>query len=867
MILRVLPCWFLLLSRATFCLVMLSGAGLAPGQGTDQETTATSPRERLLLDSGWHFHLGDAADAGNKFDYPEVAHLDKTSTVEIGKEGQLPGDQNDAEAVNLGADVSFVQPGFDDSNWTVLNLPHDWAVSLPYQQSPDHDNIMHGSKPVGPTYPANDIGWYRRKFELPAGDKDKALWLEFDGVYRNSVAWLNGHCLGRAVSGYTSFYRDISKYANFGGANTLVVRVDATRYEGWFYEGAGIYRHVWLLRTSPVHVVPNGIFVYSKFPNNVPDGPAEVHAQVQMANASSLPASPVVDFQILDPEGKPADRAEMRGAFEGSGQAEIHAVLSVPSPELWSPDTPRLYTLVATVKSGGAIVDEVRTPFGIRTVAFDPNRGFLLNGKPCFIKGTCVHQDYAGLGIAVPDQVQVFRVARLKEMGSNGVRTAHNDPAPEFLDACDRQGMLVMDENRRMDSSPMTLADLKTMILRDRNHPSVFIWSLGNEEDITQRTPAGRKIAAAMVDVAHQTDPTRLTTAAMDFGWRDPGFAEVLDVIGCNYARGDSPDQAHWSYPARPMIGSETGSVLGTRGVYFDANVDGKVYHNDYGTSGTHSNFYLTGDKKNLTAEEWWKYYIARPYLSGIFIWTGFDYRGEPSPQTWPNIAAPFGAVDLCGFPKGAFYYYQSVWTDKPMLHLLPHWNAPKRTDKPLKVIAYTNCDEVELFLNGQSQGRQKVDPYSHAEWQVLYAPGTLSAKGYKAGQEAASDTVETTGPAVAIRLIPDRTSLRGDGEDVSMVTVEALDDHGRIVPDAQNPIHFQIQGGTILAVGNGDTASSEPDQGDQRSLFNGLAQVIVQAPRSAATITLTADSPGLQSATATLEADGSGPRPFVPQP
>ena len=807
------------------------------------------------MDFGWRFHLGEAPDAGMKFAYPEVHDLDKTQVKQIGQEGILAAAQPDPVAANLGGDVSFVQPAFDDSSWRILDLPHDWADELPFDQTADGN---HGYKPVGPGFDHNNVGWYRRVFTLTPADKSKALYLEFDGIYRNSLVWLNGHCLGREVSGYTGFYRDIGKYANFDGKNTLVVRVDASRFEGWFYEGAGIYRHIWLIKTAPLHIANNGVFVYSQFPNNVPEGAADIHMQVDLVNADSLSVDATASFGILDPSGQAVARAEQSGNVSSASPATLQAVASVASPRLWSPESPKLYTLVTTIKNGDRVVDQIKTPFGIRTLAFDANKGFLLNGQPYFIKGVCIHQDQGGVGIAVPDRLHYFRISQLKEMGANGYRTAHNPPSSELLDACDQLGMLVLDENRRMDTSPQNLDDLRWMIRRDRNHPSIFAWSSGNEEVGMQTTPEGGAVEKAMTDIVHMLDPSRSVTNAMNFGW-GIGFTDYLDVLGLNYTRNGDPDDFHWEYPAKPMLNTETGSSLTTRGVYDGSR--GRGYHAAYDQEGTHSNLLVDGVKKNLTGEEWWNYYVVRPYLSSVFIWTGWDYRGE---DHWPATSGSFGALDLCGFPKDIFYYYQSVWSGKPMLHLTPsHWNFT--AGKTLKVVANSNCEEVELFLNDVSLGKQTMPKYGHLEWQVPYAPGTLSAKGYVREQPTIETKLETTGVPVAIQLIPDRQGIHGDGKDISIVTVETVDDLGRVVPTAANLIQFHVEGGVLRGLGNGDPCTKEIDNTDSRTLFNGLAQALIQAPRQSGQITLTADSPGLKSASVTIEADRSGPAPLVP--
>ena len=821
-------------------------------QAFASEIDASSPRERLLMDFGWRFHLGEAPDAGTQFDYPEPTRLDKTIPKEIGLAGKLAAAQPDPVATNLGAGVSFVQPSFNDSDWRQLNLPHDWAIELPFDPKADSS---HGYKPLGPGYPANDIGWYRRTFTLPVEDKGDIFWLEFDGVYRNSVVWLNGHCLGRNPSGYSSFYFDIGKYVNFGGTNTVAVRVDASKFEGWFYEGAGIYRHVWLEKTEPIHIAHDSVFVYSQFKDNLPVGPADIHAQAQLDASSVGGPAPSVAFRVLDPDGRPVAQAQ---ASPGQDAATEQSVMTLPAPQLWSPDTPKLYTLVTTVSSGGQVVDEVKTPFGIRTIAFDPNKGFILNGKPTFINGTCNHQDFAGVGVAVPDRIQHVRIERLKEMGANAFRTAHNVPAPIVLDDCDQLGLLVLEENRRMDSSPQTLDDLRRMIRRDRNHPSIFAWSLGNEEVDIQGTPAGGAVAAAMAKVVHDLDPTRPTTAAMNFGW-GKGFTDFLDVIGLNYTRNGDPDKFHAAFPAKPIMNTETGSSLTTRGVY---GGDRGHYFLAYDRQGTHSNVLLTGVKKNLTAEEWEQYYAARPWISSVFIWTGFDYRGE---NHWPSVIASMGAIDLCGFPKDLFYYFQSAWGTKPMIHLLPDWTTSVKPGENIDVVCYTTCEEAELFLNGTSLGKQTVPKLGHVEWHVPYAPGTLSAKGYVGGQQTMETEVQTAGAPVALRLLPDRTVLRADGQDVSLVTVEAIDNQGHMTPLAKNQVHFHVEDGTLLGVGNGDPNSTESDIADQRTLFSGLALAIVQAPRQPGTITLTADSAGLASAKVTLSGQSDQNRSVLP--
>ena len=833
---------------------------------------APSPREKASLDFGWRFHPGDAPEAGAKFDYPEVTDLAKTRVDEVGKEGSL-ADVTEAAAKNIGSDVPFVRPDFDDHGWRQLDLPHDWAVELPFDPKAD---AMHGFKPVGPGYPQNSIGWYRREFDLPASDKGRTLWLEFDGVYRNSLVWLNGHCLGRHLSGYSSFRYDISKFANVGGKNTLVVRVDASRFEGWFYEGAGIYRHVWLEKTGPIAIAPDGLFVWSQFQNNEPKGLAEVHIQTRLRGAST---GATVRSELIDPAGRSLGQSYRTMTGSASKPVESKFYLCPPNidldlmtppgdkvifqePVLWSPESPKLYKLVTTVEIDSNVVDRVETEFGIRTIAFDPGKGFLLNGKPYFLKGTCEHQDHAGVGIAMPDALQYFRVKRLKEMGSNALRTSHNPPTPELLEACDRLGMLVMDEARRMDTNAVVLDDLRSLVLRDRNHPCVFLWSLGNEEVPLQGNKASgtnadlahavaEQVATVMQNVVHETDPTRLCTVAMN-GGIGSGFSKVIDVQGWNYTWAGDPDKYHASHPDKPQIGTETASTRSTRGIYqTDTN---RGYLSAYDVNTTHY-LAINGKKNNLTAEGWWQYYAARPFMSGVFNWTGFDYRGEPVPYKWPCIASHFGCIDLCGFPKDTFYYYQAWWSDRTVLHLLPHWNWTGATND-IDVWCYSNCKDVELFLNGVSLGKKPMPRNGHLQWTVKYAPGTLSAKGYDGDKVVAETKVETTGAPASVRLVADRSTIASDGQDVSVITVTATDAQGRPVPVADNLIHFELKGaGKIIGVGNGDPSSHESDKANERKLFNGLAQVIVQSTRTAGPIELTATAEGLKSATIRIEA------------
>jgi beta-galactosidase len=583
----------------------------------------------------------------------------------------------------------------------------------------------------------------------------------------------------------------------------VAVKVDASQFEGWFYEGAGIYRHVWLVKTAPIAIAPDGIFVSSKFKNNVPGYKVEVDIQTQLSNSQTNAAQATVTQEIISPKGKSIAKLEQSVNVQAGSKGEAKSTIIFPNPALWSPESPKLYNLVTTVESGGQIVDRQETGFGIRTVAFDANRGFLLNGKPYELKGTCNHQDHAGVGAALPDALQYFRIAKLKEMGDNACRTSHNPPTPELLEACDRLGMLVMDENRLLGSDEENLRRWKGQIRHDRNHPSVAIWSIANEEFGVQGTPTGRQVAETMQNLVKQLDPTRPVTYAAPVGNDFSGINSIIEVRGWNYHIGESNmDAYHAAHPAQPNVGTEQASTVSTRGIYTNDAARGYVSAYDIGAT-----------KWSNTAEDWWSFFAARPWLSGGFVWTGFDYRGEPTPYGWPCVNSHFGILDTCGFPKDNFWYYQAWWTDKPVLHLLPHWNWPGQEGTEIEVRALSNCEEVELFLNGRSLGRQTMKKNSGLKWMVKYAPGVLSAKGYHGGKVIAETRVETTGAPAAVRLAPDRSTINADGEDVSVFTVSVTDAQGRIVPVATNLVHFELSGpGRIIGVGNGDPSCHEPD-------------------------------------------------------
>ncbi|HWG38516.1 MAG TPA: beta-galactosidase GalA [Terriglobales bacterium] len=799
----------------------LSAAALATPLSSDAATFAVPagpalpapaalPRRREQLDLGWRFHLGDADDAAADFGL---------------------GRNQETFAKTTGA-VRAARANFDDRAWSEIELPHDWAVDLPFVEDPAL--VAHGSKPLGRKYPATSIGWYRRVFQLPGEDAGQRLRLDFDGVFRHAMVFFNNAFLGESFSGYAPFGFDLTDLANPGAENVLVVRADATLGEGWFYEGAGLYRHVWLTRTPPLHFEPDGVAVRSE----VRSRRALVTVAAEVTNAGDAAASVRLAVSV---GGIRARSAQTEVAPWST--TELTAVAAIANPDLWSLERPHLYQAECGLEGAGG-GDAISIPFGIRGLRFDADQGFFLNNERVELQGTCNHQDHAGVGAALPDRLQSYRIERLQAMGCNAYRTSHNPPTPELLDACDRLGMLVLDETRMMASTPEGLSQLERLIRRDRNHPSVVMWSLGNEEPL-QGTEAGGRILASMKRLAKKLDPTRPVTLAMNGGW-GRGASLVVDVQGFNYGNGGGSaqtaphiDDFHRRFPRQPCFGSETASAVSTRGIYANDKERGYVSAYDVNFPGY-----------ALNAEGWWKIFAVRKFLAGGFAWTGFDYRGEPSPYGWPCISSHFGILDTCGFPKDSFYYYQSWWTAKPVLHLFPHWNWAGSEGQPIEVWCHTNLEEVELLLNGRSLGSRRVEPQGHAAWTVPYAAGVLSARGRsKSGVEVTSTRV-TTGPPAALALRPDRTGLRADGEDLSVVAVEVRDAAGHLVPTASNLVRFTLDGpGRILGVGNGDPSSHEPDHASQRSAFNGLCMVLVQSRRSAGTVVLEATADGIASA------------------
>jgi beta-galactosidase len=791
--------------------VALSASSLAAGHAqallgrypfpAPENSAKVSPRERLLFDFAWKFFQGHGSDPLRDLGF-----------------GMGQGD------FAKSGSFEFATEKLDDSKWRSLDLPHDWAVELPFIR--DEEQQSHGYKPLGRRYPETSVGWYRRTFDIPKEDSERRIWVEFDGAFRSALIFLNGYFIGRNDNGYAPFRFDLSDFLRYGEKNYLVVRMDASFGDGWFYEGAGIYRHVWLTKTDGLHLGYCDSVVRTALTGNA----ATLSLTTVVQNEGRPVENCRVRWQIVDAAGKTAATAEAPSqSISADGSATFTATANLANPALWSPETPNLHFAVVTVESAGKPRDAERITFGIRDIRWDADRGFLLNGKRVEIKGTCNHQDHAGVGAALPDRLQWYRLAILKEMGGNAVRTSHNLPTPEWVEACDRMGMMMMCETRLMNSNPEGLAQLEVMIKRFRNSPSIILWSMGNEEWIMMFQPQGVRVIDDMIARSHELDPTRLCTAAVNTAF-DINFPEQLDVMGFNYNLKVIDDWRR-KHPKPPCVGTETASTVSTRGIYSTDKLRNWV-----------SAYDLNHTDWSQLAEEWWRFYAAREWLAGGFAWTGFDYRGEPTPYGWPSINSQFGIVDTCGFPKDNFYYYKAWWGPEPVLHVFPHWNWDQRQGEPISVWVHSNLDSVELFLNGRSQGSQKVEPLRHLEWKVKYEPGVLEARGMKDGKVALTEKRETTGDPVAIRLTADRTEINADGDDLAILKVEVLDREGRAIPTAANKISFRVTGeGRFLGVGNGDPNCQESDKDPERSLFNGLAQVLVQSTRTPGTITVEA--------------------------
>ena len=787
-------------------------------------------RETILLDKGWKFALGNASDSKKDFGCGTEYFNYLTKASSIHNEGPY-------------------SLKYDDTKWQDVQLPHDWVTMLPYAAEASHS---HGYKTVGWKYPESSVGWYRKQLAIPATDLGKRLMLRFDGIFRSAQVWLNGFYMGTEPSGYATQVFDITPYVKYGEPNLICVRADATLEEGWFYEGAGIYRDVWLEKSAEVSVAPFGTFVYAQLQQ--PYDQATIFVETEVHNASLKSCQCEVQQRLLDAEGREVAKSTYASLPLKAKQTRgIKQQMALTNPHLWSTADPYLYQMETTISVRGTVTDVYTTTTGVRDIQFDADRGFLLNGQPLKLKGVNMHQDHAGVGAAIPDALQAWRIKQLKTFGCNAYRASHNPMTPALLDICDREGILVIDENRLMGVNDEHLRLLERMIKRDRNHPSIILWSDGNEEWGLENNIQGTRLAEAMREYTRLYDPTRPSTVANAGGTE---LIKGLDVVGFNYIVQNDVDNRKKNNPSWRIVGTEETSGCGTRGWYFkDADYPGRMVS---------LNREPTANGQQPIAnviERGWKFYAERPWAAGLFYWTGFDYRGEPNPLSYPAHDSEFGIFDYCGFPKDEAYYLKAWWTQEPVLHIFPHWNLQGHEGEEVELWAYSNCDEVELIVNGKKLGRQPMSKNGHLTWKATYQPGKVVAYGYKNGKRTMTQVIETTKPAYKTVLKVDRQELMADGRDVAVITVEVQDQKGRVVPDACPLLTFTLEGnGRILGAGNGDPmylGTDHPKDKDCRQFtipaFNGLAQVLVQSGEEASTITLRCKGEKLQTGSVSI--------------
>ena len=871
-----------------------------------------APRERLSFNADWRFTKGDPAGVGTQLAYDNIKAWLLPSGAAFTAN---PAAQAKRPEGNLAADVAYIQPGFNDTSWRSLTLPHDWGIEGPFDQ-----------KLPGETgkLPWAGIAWYRKHFTVPAGDADRHISVEIDGAMAYAAVWCNGRFVGGWPYGYSSFRLDLTPYLKTGADNVVAIRLDNPEASSRWYPGGGIYRNVWLVKTAPVHVAHWGTYVTTP---QITPASATVNLRATVANDSTSPATVTVKTSIFDGAQLVVEAAPQSASITAGQSSVVSTQFTVPKPKLWDLATPHRYTAVTVVVQAGRVVDRYETPFGIRTIAFTVDDGFHLNGRRVQLYGVCNHHDLGALGAAFNTRAAERQLEILKEMGVNALRTSHNPPAPELLDLCDRMGILVMDEsfdcwkrgkkggdyNKLWDD--WHEQDLRAEYRRDRNHPSIILWSIGNEVIELRDKEAGPAIAASLTAIAHEEDPTRPTVLGSNAGEASyNGVQKGVDVMGQNYQYGGY-GRFRKENPTIPLVGSETSSCVSSRGEYFfetpeqvaafaveaakQAVAKGKAVPKEIPFSPVsedknHGKSDFQVSSYDLYAPGWGcppdKEFFGQetsPHVAGEFVWTGFDYLGEPTPYNGdttnmlnfhdaegqaemarqlkelgkikvPSRSSYFGIVDLAGFKKDRFYLYQSHWRPElPMAHILPHWNWPERVGLVTPVHVYTSGDEAELFLNGVSQGRKKKGTHEYRlRWNgVVYQTGELKVIAYKNGQQWATEVVKTTGPASKLLLSADRNRIHATGTDLSFVTVTVADAAGLLVPRSKNLVTFSVTGpGEIVAVDNGDATSFEPFQASQRKAYNGLALVIVRAkPGVPGAIKLHAESAGLAPADVSL--------------
>lgn len=744
-------------------------------------------------------------------------------------------------------------PTYNDADWRRLDLPHDWSIELPF-----HPDSPAGT---GGGFLDGGVGWYRKTFAAPAAWSAKRVMITFDGAYMNSRVWINGTLLGERPYGYTTFAYDLTPHLKPGAANTISVRLDNDHPTTRWYSGSGLYRNVWLTVLEPLNVEYCGLFVTTP---QVDSARAMVRTHARIWNRFDKDQPVSVRIAILDEDGRQtAEGTSTVREIPSGACAEMELDLPVAAPRLWSVETPHLYVLRAEVSAGGKVADIYQTTFGIRTFGMDANNGFSLNSIEMKLNGVCLHHDLGALGAAVNRRAIERQLQIMKTMGCNAVRTTHNPPDPNLLDLCDRMGLLVIDEafdawkeanknandyNRFFDR--WAQADIQAMVRRDRNHPSVMMYSIGNEiHDVV--TEEGLAEARRLIEWVRQEDPTRLVTHGSNFNECGTAVAGLLDAVGYNYHT-YLYDRHHAEYPHWRMYASETSSAVRSRGVY-KTPTDQKILTGDDLQCSSYDN---SRAEWGSSAEESYHLVNSRKFIAGEFIWSGFDYLGEPTPYGWPARSSYFGIVDTCGFPKDVYFFYQSRWTDRPMIHLLPHWNWTE--GETVAVWAYTNCECAELFLNGISLGTKRFleNGPLHLEWKVPFQAGILRAEGRHGGKISAVAEVRTAGSPAAVRLTADRMSIAADGRDLVFITADIIDGKGVIVPAAENPVAFTVSGpGAIAGVDNGNPLCHESFQGTAHRAFHGKCLAIIRSTGGRGRIAVRGKSGGLHPGTVSVSA------------
>ena len=884
-------------------MAFICGILACPKQGNAQELPV---RQRICIDSGWRFmrYSGDADTLiyderpvvvdGNDNKAADTRAAESALGVASAralKSWILPGANDFIKDPSRwhrrppgdpGHDFPYVQNDFDDASWERVTLPHDWAIKGPFYTG-EHAVVGGGMGRL----PVQGVAWYRRKLAIAAADAGKSIYLYIDGAMSYAMVWLNGHLVGGWPYGYNSFSLDLTPYVRFGGDNQLAIRLDNPPNSSRWYPGGGLYRNVWLEKVNAVHVAQWGVRVR---PEHVTTASASVALDVRVRNSRSRDAAVRVVTEVFF-DGVPAGRsASMRAIVKAGGVQTVAGVVTVRHPRLWGPppvQRPNLYVAVTRCYAAGRLVDEYKTRFGIRVVQFDPVRGVLVNGRPVRIQGVNQHHDLGALGAAFNLRAAERQLELLRKMGCNAIRLAHNPPAPELLELTDRMGFLVIDEIFDCwyrGKTPLDFhlifgdwheADLRAFIRRDRNHPSVIEWSFGNEVGEQYTGEQGAAVARELHDIVRDEDSTRPATASMNYAKPDMPFPRVMDVISLNY-QGEgirnAPAYAHLrgiatppSYPAfrakyedRLIQSTETASTLSSRGTYIFPVYGGISAPVSDSMGGDPADRLVSGYDLYTAAfgaspDKVFAAQDQHPYVAGEFVWSGWDYLGEPTPY-YSARSSYSGIIDLAGFPKDRFYLYQSRWRpDLPMAHILPHWTWPGREGMITPVHVYTSGDEAELFLNGRSLGRKKKAAFQYRlRWDsVRYEPGELRVVAYKNGRPWAADVVRTAGAAFRLELVADRADIAADGRDLSFLTLRVLDSHGGVVPSAADQITFSVSGpGEIVATDNGNPADMVSFGSLRRAAFSGLALVIARSkPGRAGTIVVRASADGLRPA------------------